>query len=207
MKITPAFFLIVFPCLAWAQFERGQAFLGGSISVSAATTNSNQYNYKETNSQLSIAPSFGYFLNSKIAVGGGIGYSTSVQKSGNLGIPNQKYSSHNFSISPFVRYFFPVSNSFYIALQGQLNFSRGTATNFVQPNGTLTTSPLYNLGATISPIFIFFPSPKWGIEASIGSLGYTYTRYLPNVSSTGTFSLSSGTFAFGVAYYFKRKGN
>jgi len=207
MKALIAFGLFVSPLLALAQFERGQTFLGGSLSGSLATTT---YNYnppsKDVVNQLSVSPSFGYFLNSKIALGAGIGYSTSWQDYESQNSQPQTSSSHNFSISLFARDYIPVTSSFYIALQGQISFSRGTTNpTFIQQTGQVVTYPQYNLGATISPIFIFFPSPGWGIEAGVGSIGYNFQRTLPNVTSTSTFSLNSGTFAFGLAYYFHRK--
>ena len=204
MKSLIAIAFVVLPYFAWAQFTTGQLFLGGSLSASAATTTNNSYAYKETTNQFSAAPSIGYFLNPKISIGTGIGYSASYQKDVS-GSSSQKNNDHYYYLSPFARYYLSITGSFFIALQGQVNLSRGTTTQFSPLSGAVNTTPSYNLGATISPIFIFFPSPKWGIEAGVGSLGYNYTRNLPDVSSTGTFSLNSGTFTLGLAYYFKRK--
>ena len=202
MKNMIAISLLVLPYLASAQFEKGQLYLGGTLSASAATTAyNNPAGNNQINNQYSATPSIGFFLNPKVSIGTGIGYSVAYQEYGNT-----KYHGHYFFFNPFARYYIPVTGSFFIALQGQINASRGSTIEFIQQSGIIGSVPSYNVGATISPIFIFFPSPKWGIEAAIGSIGYNYTRMLPDVSSTGTFSLNSGTFSLGVAYYFKRKG-
>jgi hypothetical protein len=205
MKSIIAIAFAMLPYFAWAQFASGQLFLGGSLSASTATTTNNSpASYKQVTNQFSVTPSIGFFLNPKISIGSGIGYSASYQKD-IYSSSSQKNNNHYYYLSPFARYYFTVTGSFFIVLQGQINLSRGTTTAFSPLLGEVTTTPSYNLGATISPIFIFFPSPKWGIEAGIGSIGYNYTRNLPDVSSTGTFSLNSGTFSLGLAYYFKRK--
>jgi hypothetical protein len=212
MKTIISISFVLLPYFALAQFERGQIYLGGTISGSLATTNSpnstTTYFAKTVNNQLSVSPSIGFFLNPKFAVGGGVGYSTTYNAYYNNNPNTNLISSthdHNFFIGPFARYYIPVTGSFFIVLQGQLSFNRGVSTIFNPVTGQVQETPMYRLGATLSPFFTFFPSAKWAVEAGIGSIGYTYTRTLPDVSSTNTFALSSGFFSFGLGYYFGRK--
>jgi hypothetical protein len=221
MKKIIVFFIALIPSFAFAQFSKGQVFIGGTLSTSLQSSNvkdvqPNGGSNLSKNNSLSISPGVGFFLNPKIAIGGGINYNYSFQQydylyldynTGTYINDYSKYSTNGIGISAFTRYYMPLSNSIYFALQGQINFTRANRTN-VNKTGTQETTqeiPSYSLGLTIKPVFIFFPSPKWGIEASVGSLGYTYQRGLPDVSSSDTFIVSAGSFSLGLAYYFAKK--
>ncbi|HEV8512056.1 MAG TPA: hypothetical protein VGQ59_02205, partial [Cyclobacteriaceae bacterium] len=122
-----------------------------------------------------------------------------------------KTVTRGIRVSSFLRYYLPISNSFYFVAHGEISFNRANTTNTnFNAGGPLNQevtdeNPSYTLSAAIKPVFIFFPSPKWGIEAGVGSLGYNYQRFLPNVASSSSASLSFGGFSFGLAYYFAKK--
>lgn len=207
MKKLYALLFLALPFVADAQFSKGNVFLGGTLSamLQNSDTNTSTSSTTYTNNSFGISPSIGFFLNEKIALGAAINYSTSLQK----GVFNQSTGSltqvqtNSVGINPYVRLYQPITSSIYFGLQGGISFTRGNSmlTNF----GTTTTTPNYSVGVNFKPIFIFFPSPKWGVETGIGSLGYTYMRNLPDTGSTSTFGLSAGSFTFGVAYYFIKK--
>lgn len=223
MKKFIALSLLLTPCFAFAQFSKGQVFLGGSLSASLFNNDipatANSYSNSTKNNTLTLLPLVGVFLNQKIAIGGGVGYTASYTESNHT---NSYYDANNnlitvpafqkdwgkgIYISSFARYYIPISPSFYFAALGQINFFRANFKS-VQNTGTQEITqeqPSYSIGLTLKPVLIFFPSPKWGIEASVGSLGYLYQRHLPNVSSANSVSLSAGTFSFGLAYYFAKK--
>jgi hypothetical protein len=219
MKKIIALSIVVIPYFTFAQFTKAQVYLGGTLSTSFQNSTSNvtppNPNLSKNNS-LSISPTIGFFLNPKISLGGSIGYSSALQQfdystyDPNVGAvvrASRKYKTSGFAISGFARHFIPISNSFYFALQEQISFTRSNAET-TQVTGTTETSnqsPNYSIGFAIRPILIFFPSPKWGIEAGVGTLGYSYTRYLADVASSNTFSLNAGSFSFGLAYYFAKK--
>ncbi len=206
MKKIIFFLLTALPALAFAQFNKGNIFLGGAFSSTLSNSDSrtNPANpYSSTNNGVAIYPTFGFFLNEKLAIGTSLTYSTSLQKNESPGY-FYKYENNSIGISPYMRYYFPISSSVYFGLQGGLNFSRGNSktTQTSGPFQSVTETPTYGLGLNFKPVFVFFPSPKWGIEASFASLGYNYYRNLPDVSSASSFGLSAGSFSFGVAYYF-----
>lgn len=124
-----------------------------------------------------------------------------------------KSVSNSLLVNSFVQYYVPLTSSFYFTLQGQLNFAR-TANDQTSPqyNGAgydevTKRSPSYGVGMTIRPSFIFFPAPQWGIEAGIGYLSFTRTRYLPDAYSSNNLSFNAGSFSLGLAYYFGKKTN
>lgn len=219
MKKIVALSIAMLPGFAFAQFNKGQVYVGGTLSTSLQNSNTTQpspaANLSKNNS-ISAAPAVGVFLNPKIAIGGTIGYSYSLtefdfqsfnQNTGTTVNSYQKYKTIGFSVGAFTRYYLPISNTVYFALHEQITFTRSNSET-IQGNATQETTnqtPTYSIGVSVKPVLIFFPSPKWGIEAGVGSIGYSYTRTLPNVSSGNSFSLNAGSFSFGLAYFFARK--
>ena len=207
MKKIIALSIVVAPYFAFAQFSKGQIYVGGSIATSLQNSN---YNYgnnslnKSIYNSFSITPAIGFFLNPHISIGGSMGYSSYLQELDYGNNTFNKSQSHSFSINSIARYYFPLANSVYVAIQGQISFERG-GTEYSNESGLTGKNPFYNVGLSFRPIFVFFPSPAWGIEAGVGSLGYNYQRYLPDVSSTNSFSINAGSFSFGLAYYFAKK--
>lgn len=224
MKTWAAFMFLMIPSLASAQFSKGQVFLGGSLSASANNSNyivatGGSGPIKSTS--LSIAPTVGFFVSPKLAIGGSIGYSgsTSQYDYPTSYITNGVFISTLLSIksvtkslqvSTFARYYVPLASNFYFALQGQLNFTRSASdqtnptfdgTNYVE---TTRRSPSYSLGLSVRPTFVFFPTQRWSVEGGVGNLSFTRTRYLPNVYSANDLTFNAGTFTFGVAYYFSK---
>jgi hypothetical protein len=216
MKKLIVLSIFLLPYLAFAQFSKGQVYLGGTASTSFQNSGPTPSPGISKNNFISMSPVFGYFVNPKLVLGVSVGYSSQFYETdyANYNSNTNSYlkafqkSKYNWVfITPLARYYVPISNSFYFAAQGQINFTRGNSTTTVNDgtNETTNEAPYYSLGLTFKPVLIFFPDPKWGIEASVGSLGYTYTKYLPDVYSTTTFSLSAGSFSFGLAYYFVKK--
>lgn len=217
MKKFFVFSLLALPLAASAQFTKGNMFLGGSLSVMLQNNNPtspplNLISPSTQTNNFSLAPSVGFFINEKTVLGVSLSYSAVIQKYDYSRYPQltsytSKTEGSSFGLSPYIRYYLPISTTIYVGLQGGLSFSRGTTT-FTEFNGgnlQETDIPSYQLGMSFRPIFIFFPSPKWGVEASIGSLGYTYVRNLPDNGSSNSFGLNAGSFSFGIAYYFIKK--
>jgi len=223
MKKIIVFTIVLIPTFVFAQFSKGQVYLGGNLSAalfnSDTPATSNISSSSNKNNTLNLLPLVGVFLNQKVAIGGGVGYTTGYTENNYtnsyydannnlITVPAfQKGWSNGIYISSFSRYYIPISSSVYFAAHGQINFTRANRKN-VQNTGTQEITqeqPSYSIGLTLRPVFIFFPSTKWGIEASVGSLGYNYQRYLPDASSNNSISLSIGTFSFGLAYYFAKK--
>ena len=212
MKKLIVIFLLL-PLVGMAQFNKGQVFLGGSMSVQ------NQYLSDHSGpivNTFGITPRVGYFINEKWALGGTAGYSSTDQTNTNADINGRtvfKYNSISISAGFFGRRYFTISEKFLFALEGNLSFSRSNSTSTYASTdaaGVLTSSsystlPSYGLGVGFRPLFIFFPSPKWGIEAGLGNLSVSRQRNLSDHTGVNTFNLSAlGTLSFGVTYYFTR---
>ena len=119
-----------------------------------------------------------------------------------------KSSSYSLSGGAFARRYFAISDNFFFALEGALIFARSNNTFHYVPfnpiNNSTSNSPTYDVIASLRPLFIFFPSPKLGIEAGLGALNFDRQQGLSDHHYVNTFNLSVFGFSLGLAYYFKR---
>jgi outer membrane protein W len=223
--------------------KAGTVSLGGSIGYSqfsgenTATTSSSggpiaNTSMKSTGRQFYLSPAVSYFVADNLAVGLNLGYTNGVRTEDAVYTPAVTYSQHNklTSISlwagAFAQYYKMINAQF--GLTGRLGagYQRARETRNGQTNdgrdifyfsGTTANSGYY---ADLTPGIIFFPVPKFGISATLGSVsfshyGLTYSNYSDtngNTNSQGTsndsdtfganFGLNS--FLLGGTYYFGR---
>jgi hypothetical protein len=98
-KVLFAAFLLVSSNAIFAQINKGQWLVGGTANFNHSSTGDN----KQTD--ISIAPDAGYFFINQLAAGlrPEFGYEKTKYKSGTATISG---SSTNFTVAPFVRYYF-----------------------------------------------------------------------------------------------------
>ncbi len=183
-----------------AQLAKGVKILGGNFSI--CSQNGNGSNSLITNNNFSIGPSFGYFINEKYALIGTINYSNSYYEYTGL-----KYTLSSFGIGSSLRRYFQISEKFFFALDGYLNFLRVTDKQTTTVSVLQTTqTPYYNISVGFQPNFIFFPSPNLGFSAGLGGLSYGHYQNLSTASSSNFVGLNlNSTLTFGVSYYFTNK--
>ena len=193
---------MITPILSRGQFMKGDKFIGGTFRLSSQTpANSSQASTYEVK-EFSIFPFMGFLVSEKLAIGGQIGYSYFNTVS-NLNQSSQsKYNSKGVSIGLISRRYFNISDKFVFSINGHLDFNRGSATIKYSTSESKTQN--YQIGASIQPCFIFFPTPRWGLETSIGSIGYNYSRNLSTDSGQNYFNLYYGTINLGLSYYFRK---
>jgi len=143
----------------------------------------------------------GFLVNENFAIGGQIGYSYFNTVYNYNQSSESKYNSKGFSFGLISRRYFSISDKFVFSINGQVNFDRGTETDTNSTSESKTQN--YQIGVSIQPCFIFFPSPKWGLETSIGSIGYRYSRNLSTDLGQNYFNLTYGTINLGLYYYFR----
>lgn len=171
ISIAILFFLSL-SSAALAQHLKGKWLLGGNIESSTrnGTLSNPAVDYKS--SQLTLGPKAGYFLSDRWAVGLAPTFSSANTK-GTSDVTKAK----SYSIAPFVRYYQPIGEK--LAIFGELNgISYQTGWN----KKTNSTGELmqhydyrtYNVGVFVRPGIVWFVTPKFGLETSIGSLGYGY---------------------------------
>jgi len=194
--------LIATPLLSFAQLSKGDKFIGGGFQFRSLTPiNSNQGWTSET-MDFSINPFFGFLVSDKLAIGGQVGYSYLISTQ-NADQPNEsKYTSADYSAGLISRRYFSISEQFVFSIDANFNYGivAGTSTNSTYVSKTKN----HHVGASIKPTFIFFPSPKWGIEASIGNISYEYSKNLSTGTGLNDFNIYFGSIQLGLSYYFKK---
>ena len=190
---------------SFGQFNKGDKVLGGTLSLSTAKNENSQYAYLNSNStSFGIYPNFGVLINSNLEIGGQLGYSSNRNESSAINASSDRKS--NYLTAGFhIRRYFVISDKFLFSLIGNISYSVGkdktvlTNQNVIEENQTKGK----NIGLTFGPSFIFFPSLNWGLQASIGNLGYTTFKNKTTDDTSYQFGINYGYVGLGVAYYFR----
>jgi hypothetical protein len=194
---------------SFSQFVKGDKYLGGTIYLNAQNAPDSPDDGRVNKStSVGLYPSVGFLLNENFAIGGQLGYSSSYSKSTYNGSYTYEYESTGFSGGIFARKYFMLSDKFFFSLIGLMNYQKGsdivTYTDPASNESNEEKSKGYILSASIRPNFIFFPTPKWAFEASIGNLSYHYNKNVTDDKSRNNFNMDYGTISFGLSYYFRR---
>ncbi|HEY5751470.1 MAG TPA: hypothetical protein VIU12_35670 [Chryseolinea sp.] len=198
MKSIFFILLLVLPVLAMAQFHKGDIFIGGSFNTGYSKQLKNDRYIGYTQTSISIYPQAAVFLTPRFALGGTLGFGGS-----HAAYDNSDSYSRSYGVGALGRYFLLAREKFSIALTGSVTYNR-TRLKSESDLGYNNVAKMYSLDASIKPTFLFFPSPRWGFEASVGSLLYTHEQNLSTNSNSDEFSARYGTISLGVAYYFRK---
>lgn len=158
MKKTILLFLItsIFYNHADSQITKGNWLVGGNASFSFSNSNVETNDVKTTT--ISVNPDIGYFFIDKFAGGLRLSFYNNHIKSG----PpyNNFFTFANYSIGPFVRYYFlPVDNPYNIITEGSYQFG-GDKTTSNNPSGNYNSNNSFTFSA--GPVIYFNTSV--GIE-------------------------------------------
>lgn len=184
---------VAFTTLATAQEDGLKMWLGGTVNYCSSTDDSDN-----DESELTIGPSFGYMLNQNMAVGLGIGYSSS--EANDL--------KNNFiEINPFFRYYKKCAEMF--AGYAALNLSYGMGTDEVQAGAEVLDDEYDRLNVEISPGIQFWFKDRWSINSELGFFSYTAENDKKDdvndedfKSSKLSFGVDFSRVRFGLNYHF-----
>lgn len=219
MKKTTLFtiFILVLGFAGQAQISQGTFFVGGSLGFATNTSKVKVGPNESTTSEMSsftFAPSVGYFVADRTAVGlrAGISSTKNVNYQGNgdkttttrtpidVGIFAQRY----FMIIPEFGFTGGVFVSTRFGNEKVEDFDQSTNTT------TVTESSISGFTAGLTGGTIWFPTPNLGFHTQVGILSFTTETETvkdsnPEISSTDSgfnFDLSSMSLLFGFHYYF-----
>ena len=194
--------LLVFASLnSFAQkkriIEKGTWKIGGQFSLNHRKTKSNvdlQNNNDNKNYHWLVMPQISYAISKNTLVGLKIGYKHSNRKQNN----NNEYKNDLYTLG--------INLDKYFAINKQLLFNLSTNINYSWADQT-DDRRQKTLFIGFQPELNFFLSKRFAIEASIGSLGYSF--YKSNDSGIDhleahsfQMNLNSEDLRFGFAYYF-----
>ncbi len=196
------FVILILPISLSAQFNKGDKFIGGSLSIQtlhSPYTPDIMFFTKGTG--ITISPQIGFLLNEKLAFGGNLIYS-SIHYVAGPDTSEATSDMHTYSIGLFLRRYYSINEKFLFSLTGNADYGRGKNQYSSKVSDDETKNYKYSI--SVYPSFIFFPSQKWGIEASIGNISYDHTKTIDSDNKTDTFGIGYGSFILGFAYYFQK---
>ena len=185
--------IFVIPLAAHAQFNKGDAYVGASVSGFDGGT-------------FGAAPFVGYFINQRTSVGAYVRGTSSRHEYdyANDGMLHIVQVDRDVNVALTARRWYTLSDKFYFALQGEIFYSRQVSRSEDDNNNATSNSKYYGLGLNVIPTFLYFPMSRLGIEAGVGSLSYQFTRGLSDNTKVHNVNLGLGSVTFGVAYYFRK---
>jgi hypothetical protein len=181
-KLLIVAILCAFGYAANAQIEKGNSFGGGGLSFGTSNRTSNSLRINS----LAIGPKVGYFASNRLALGIEISYNLSKLNGEFYDYFNETsqafergfgFKEENFGLSPFVRYYFHLTNNFKLFGQASVIAEINSYKN-IDESGYLyrTDYTFKGLGASLNPGFAYYPSAKWNIEFSFPVVRYFNER-------------------------------
>ncbi|WP_156109099.1 hypothetical protein [Hymenobacter sp. APR13] len=181
-KLATSLLLLGAATAAHAQTSAGTVLLGGSVgygySKDEGSYGSSQS--ERTRYEFSFSPTAGYFVADNLAVGLAGTIQTDKRKEPYIDYNQASSPAYSFeftssykSIGPFVRYYKMLSEK--AGFYGQLAGGYRTGHSSSESNAPLFESSdgkYRGSYATLMPGFVFFPTPKFGLELTSGNLGY-----------------------------------
>ncbi|AZA98837.1 porin family protein [Chryseobacterium joostei] len=209
--------------LSNAQIAKGTTYVSGQLGYSQNENNNNDTKIES----FKVLPTVGYFVNTNLAVGLGVGYKndnntlTTTTGTNPLFVSENKITESAFVVAPFVRKYWTLADKLYIF--GQLEVPMAFGQNKVEGTTTATTttgagttvattsvsdkSNFTSIGVNIKPGLDYFLNKNWTIEATIGEFGYnTYKQNVDGAKRVNdyNFGLNLSSVTFGVKYVFAK---
>lgn len=182
---------------AFAQFNQGDKFAGGSFGFSLTTSKiTSQRNSSDFN--INLNPSLGYFFSESAAIG--FVPQISYVRSSVSEVNSEKYNTNRLSggMGVFYRKYFTVADKFYLFFEPRVMYI----------GSIIQDEDFRYLNMSISPGAAYRLSPKWMVEATLGGFQYTRSFYgsepdLETKDSRFTFDLIT-TNSIGIVYFIKQ---
>ncbi|AZA76757.1 DUF3575 domain-containing protein [Chryseobacterium sp. G0186] len=206
--------------LSNAQIAKGTTYVSGQLGYSQNENNNNDTKIES----FKVLPTVGYFVNTNLAVGLGVGYKndkTTVTTEGSIAGANfvneNKNTTSAFVVAPFVRKYWTLADKLYIfgQLEVPMEFgqykSEKESTSTIGSTTTNTSSSdkanYTSIGVNIKPGLDYFLNKNWSIEATFGEFGYNTNKL--NVDGAKRvndykFGLNLSSVTFGVKYVFAK---
>jgi hypothetical protein len=206
--LMSAFCVLIVTQTAYAQFKKGDRFLGGSFQIQHISTRNEEGEpslYKKE-ADLSISPLYGKFITDKLAMGVVLSYGLGIQNKYQENQYPEKDFYQWYQPGLFLRRYFPMGKTIGFILDGGINyqFIQWEDSDYYLNRQNISKSDMQFVVAAVSPVFVFFPTPLLGFEVSPG--GFYYRLGISSGGlNTHSFQLVYGGLNLGLNYYFRKK--
>jgi len=183
----------------------GTVSLGGMVGYSRYSNDRPAY----TDSQFQLTPSVGYFLADNLAVGLDFGYlilKRSYERTNGSSsdvIPNEQLRA-----GAYVQYYKMLTAQFGLVGTLGAGYQHSAASGYraIDPDDPDVNIKRNGFYAQLTPGLVFFPTPKLGISATVGYLGYERMKTKSYEHTESEFGAAFGfdQLLFGGTYYFGR---
>ncbi|MDH5365528.1 MAG: outer membrane beta-barrel protein [Cyclobacteriaceae bacterium] len=210
-KIFYVLTLIVFSITsgAYAQIEAGSLFIGGNLGVSSGSSKS--LNGSVTvdgpkTTSISVVPTVGYFLGSKLSVGAGVGLEYDKIKSTVAGVDSEATASL-IIFRPNAKYFHSFTDNFYGFVEAGIGLGSGSSKS--SAGGVTADGPkISNISVYIAPGLTLFPTEKIGVDFRLNLINYYRNKStdptdssIKDISSGVNFGLNTLSPSVGIYYF------
>ena len=190
MKCTLVIILLLTGMIpAFAQVASGNKFISGTVNLSILGGGGN------TQTAITFSPTFGYFIDDHLAVGGSLGVISQLTERSDADL--------TLYLSPFVRWYFPiVDDKFYFFADGSIAFSYGNSA--VGLGDFRSSEDAFSISLAVSPGFAYFPAERWGLDFTLTGLGLSVFDVGGEGGALTSFTLGATTLSpsLGFSYYF-----
>ena len=187
--------------------EKGTWVFGGELNFSNGESDS-QDSTSDFNA-FGVTAKTGYvFTKNNLELGLGLGYSRSKNEN-SYSYPYSNSNTENkynsYTISPYIKKYLPINDTFSFFLQGEVAFSNyNRKQKNENSNDTNIDGNTYFIG--LRPGFVYFVTKNIALNANIGALGYSTNKYkrdnlTESKSNSFNFNLNSSNLIFGLSYY------
>lgn len=169
----------------------GKMFLAGTLGYSRSTPEvAKTAPDPEASSTIVFSPSFGYFVNDGLAIGGRLAISKDMMKDMEGGL--------TFGIGGFARKYWSLADNFFMFGEGAIGYSSSTPQ---YAKGATEPDAATSFGIGVAPGFGYYPGKSFGVEFSLPSVfGIQTTKSSKDNNSGMNFQIGASTLAQPVSF-------
>ncbi len=184
--------------------EKGRWNFGGTISLGKRNYDANVLHI-EKSFAFQMIPKTGYAVSDNFIIGLALGFVYIEEDNSVVDNSINSSVSRNLSINPYGRKHYGLGRNFSLFIEGNVSYGRGWLRNN-RENNNASSNSFFGIG--VSPGINYFVSKHFALEAILGRLGYSKSKYRwdyadhRNVTTEFLgFNLDSSTIYFGLTYY------
>lgn len=194
-------FMLLVGSLSYAQIQKGDVLIGGSVLFSSAEINSEKNNF------FNFTPRVGFLLSDRTSLGPILGYDRSIREQ----VPTRFTGEFNISIftfGAFMRNYMPVRENLYFFIQSSVTYGIGNRDYTTTVSNEEGDQSRFEI--MLSPGFSYFISDRLAVDVRLLTATYRDDTFDDLFGNEGeiqlsSFSLTGGlsSVGFGLSWFLK----